>query len=110
MNTSTFVAGRAVWSTIDITFIDAIGPSTGQAILDWIRQCVEFSTGRMGYAASYKKTLVLKMLDPTGQTVEKWTLYGAFITNANWGDLDMGSDDLATISVTIRFDRAVLNF
>ena len=64
----------------------------------------------MGYAASYKKTLVLKMLDPTGQTIEKWTLYGCFINSASWGDLDMGSDDLANITVTLRFDRAVLNF
>jgi hypothetical protein len=110
MNTSTWVAGRAVWESMDIEFIDTIGPSTGQAVVDWIRQCIEFSTGRMGYAASYKKTLILKMLDPTGQTIEKWTLYGCFITNADWGDLDMGSDDLAMVSVTVRFDRAVLNF
>jgi len=110
MNTSTFIAGRGVWATLVITSFVVIGPSTGQAIMDWIRQCIEFSTGRMGYAASYKKSLVLKMLDPAGQTVEKWTLIGSFVTNANWGDLDMGADDLADITITIRFDRAILNF
>jgi hypothetical protein len=110
MNTSTWVAGRAKWAPIDITFIDCIGPSTGQAILDWIRQCIEFSTGRMGYASSYKKSLILKMLDPTGQTVEKWTLDGCMVTNANWGSLDMGDDGLANITISMRYDRAVLNF
>lgn len=110
MNTKTYIAGKAIWQPIDIEFIDVIGPSTGQKIMDWIRQCIEFSTGRMGYAVSYKKNLVLKMLDPAGQTVEKWTLEGAFITNADFGDLDMADDGLATIRVTIRFDRAIMNF
>ncbi len=110
MNTSSFIAGRGIWESISIRFIDCIGPSTGQAVLDWIRQCIEFSTGRMGYAASYKKTLILKMLDPTGQTVEKWSLYGCFVTSADWGDLEMSDDALANINVEIRFDRATLNF
>jgi len=110
MNTVTHIAGKAKWAGIDITFIDCIGPSTGQAIVDWIRQCIEFSTGRMGYAASYKKTLILKMLDPTGQVVEKWTLYGVMVTNANWGSLSMDDDGLADITISMVYDRAVLNF
>jgi hypothetical protein len=110
MNTSTWVAGRSVWETIDITFIDAIGPSTSQKIMEWVRQCVEHSTGRMGYATNYKKQLVLKMLDPAGIPVEKWVLYGCFITAANFGDLDMSSDDLADATVTIRYDRGVLEY
>jgi len=110
MNTSTWIAGRATWETLDITFIDCIGPSTAQKVMDWIRECIEYSTGRMGYAVNYKKQLTLKMLDPAGQTVEQWTLEGAFITSANFGDLDMQSEDLADISITVRFDRAILNF
>lgn len=110
MNTSTWIAGRAVWETIEIQFIDVIGPSSSQSVVDWIRECIEFSTGRMGYAINYKKNIQLKMLDPAGQVVEQWTLEGAFPTNANFGDLDMSSDDLATINVTVRFDRAILNY
>jgi len=110
MNTSTWVAGRSVWETIDITFIDCIGPSTTQKIMDWIRQCIEHSTGRMGYATNYKKQLILKLLDPAGQTVEKWTIDGAFITSANFGDLDMSSDDLAEVTITVRFDKAIVNY
>lgn len=110
MNTSTWVAGRSVWDTIDVTFIDCIGPSTAQKVMDWVRECVEFSTGRMGYATNYKKQITLKALDPAGQTVEKWTLEGAFITSASFGDLDHSSDDLLNITVTLRFDRAILNF
>lgn len=110
MNTSTFVAGRSVWETLDISFIDAIGPSTAQKVMNWVRQCVEHGTGRMGYATNYKKELILKMLDPAGVPVEKWTIYGAFVTSANFGDLDMGTDDLADLSITLQFDKAILNY
>ena len=110
LNTSTWIAGRSVWQTITITFIDPIGPSTSQKVMDWIRQCIEHSTGRMGYAVSYKKTLILKLLDPTGQTVEKWTLEGCFITDTDFGSLDMSSDELMNVSITVRFDRAILNY
>ena len=110
MNVSTWVAGRSTWETMDITFIDAIGPSSAQKVMGWIRQCVEHSTGRMGYAVNYKKPLTLKMLDPAGIEVEKWSIEGAFITNADFGDLDMSSEDLAELTITIRFDRAILNY
>jgi len=110
MNTSKWVAGRSVWETLDITFIDAIGPSTSQKVMDWVRLCVEHTTGKMGYASNYKQTVILKLLDPVGETVEKWTINGAFITTANFGDLDMSSDDLVNVTITIRYDDAVLNF
>jgi hypothetical protein len=110
MNTSTWVAGRSIWENMEVTFIDCIGPSTSQKIMDWVRMCIEHTTGRMGYATNYKKTIILKMLDPAGQIVEKWTLNGCFITAADFGGLDMSTDDLAEVSVTLRYDRAVLNF
>lgn len=110
MNTSTFVAGRSTWDTISVQFIDPIGPSATQKVIRWVRQCIEHTTGRMGYAVNYKKNLVLKMLDPAGDTVEKWLLQGAFITSANFGSLDYSAEDLATVEVTLRFDRAVLEF
>ena len=33
-NTSTWVSGRYIWDTIDITFIDPIGPSSSQKIME----------------------------------------------------------------------------
>lgn len=110
MNTETYVAGRFKWNNIGITFIDPIGPSATQKVMEWVRQCSESATGRMGYATQYKKNLVLKMLDPAGQTVEKWVLYGAFVTDAQFGNLEYGSSDLADIQVNIQYDRAILEF
>ena len=67
-------------------------------------------TGRMGYAAGYKKDVELELLDPTGVVIEKWILQGTMLTNVNFNDLDYGSSDIADISASLRFDRAISVF
>ena len=108
LNTSTYVAGRFNWEAIDVTFKDPIGPSAAQALMEWVRLHAESVTGRMGYAAGYKKDIELEMLDPTVVVVEKWILQGTFITNADFGSLDYSSEDIAEITVTLRPDRCIL--
>jgi len=108
LNTSTFVAGRFNWQTIPVVFRDPIGPSAAQALMEWVRLHAESVTGRMGYAAGYKKDIDLEMLDPTGVVVEKWILYGTFLTNVDFQTLNYSQDGLATISCSLRPDRCVL--
>ena len=108
LNTSTFVAGRFNWQTINVTFRDPIGPSAAQALMEWVRLHAESVTGRMGYAAGYKKDVDLEMLDPTGVAVEKWILQGCLITKASFGDLGYGGDDLAMVDMTLQPDRCIL--
>jgi hypothetical protein len=108
LNTSTFVAGRFNWDEIPVTFRDPIGPSAAQALMEWVRLHAESVTGRMGYAAGYKKDIDLEMLDPTGVVVEKWILYGTFLTNVDFQTLNYSQDGLATISCSLRPDRCVL--
>ena len=108
LNTSTYVAGRFTWDSIDVTFKDPIGPSAAQALMEWVRLHAESVTGRMGYAAGYKKDIELEMLDPTGVVVEKWILQGSMLTNVDFGSLDYSSEDIAEITATIRMDRCIL--
>jgi len=107
LNTSTYVVGRFNWETIGVTFRDPIGPSATQALMEWVRLHSESVTGRQGYAAGYKKDVELEMLDPTGVVVQKWILQGTFLTNVDFGSLEYSSSDLADITATLRFDRAI---
>ena len=66
--------------------------------MEWVRLTAESVTGRMGYAAGYKKDLDLEMLDPTGVAVEKWILQGTFLTDVNFDSLGYSDDALATIT------------
>ena len=108
LNTETYVAGKFNWEELSVKFRDPIGPSASQAVMEWIRLCAESVTGRMGYAAGYKKNVDLEMLDPTGVVVEKWILEGAWLTGYDGGALSYDSDKIVGISSSIRMDRCIL--
>jgi hypothetical protein len=108
LNTSTFVAGRFKWDPLSVKFRDPIGPSASQAVMEWIRLCAESVTGRMGYAAGYKKNVDLEMLDPTGVVVEKWILEGTFLLGYDGGSLAYNSDNIAGITCQMQMDRCIL--
>ena len=102
------IKGKLKWNDLTLTLFDPITPSGAQATMEWVRLHAESVTGRMGYAAGYKKDIDLEMLDPTGVVVEKWILYGTFLTNVNFNALDYKSDALATITASLQMDRCVL--
>lgn len=108
MNTSTWVLGRYTWKEMQIVFRDAIGPSTSQALMEWVRLESETATGRQGYASGYKRDIELELLDPTGACVQKWILVGCFLTNVDFGDLTYSDDKLANITATLRPDYCIL--
>jgi hypothetical protein len=110
LNTSTYVAGRFNWEEIAVQFKDPIGPSASQALMEWVRLCAESITGRMGYAAGYKKDVELELLDPTGAVVHKWVLQGSWLISFDGGPLNYSTDEIATIDVSIRMDRCILIF
>ena len=78
--------------------------------MEWVRLGHESVTGRDGYADFYKKDVTFNLLGPVGDVVEEWDLKGAFIQNANFGDLAFDSSDPVEITLTLRYDYAVLKF
>ena len=110
MNVSRYVAGKGTWQPLDITLYDPIVPSSAQAVMEWIRQSHESVTGRDGYSDFYKKDVTFNMLGPVGDKVEEWTLKGTYIENANFGDMDYATSDPAEITLTLKYDYAILQF
>lgn len=110
LNTSTWVVGRYTWDSIDVTLRDPIGPSASQAVMEWVRLASESVTGRQGYAVSYKRDIVLELLDPTGVAVSQWVLKNTMPVTVNFGDLSYDDDALATIQITMRPDYCILSF
>jgi hypothetical protein len=110
INQKNYVSGIYNWESMDITFIDPIGPSTSNQLMEWVRLHAESLTGRMGYAAGYKKNILLKSLDPTGVEVEKWFLEQCLISSIDFGDNDQSQDELQMITVTIQPWRCILNY
>ena len=57
-----------------------------------------------------KKLVTFNLLGPVGDIVEEWTLKGAFIQSANFGDMDYGTSDPVEIALTLQYDYAILQF
>ena len=110
MNVKRFVKGKGTWQTLQITLYDPIVPSAAQAVMEWVRLGHESVTGRDGYSDFYKKDCTFNVLGPVGDIIEEWTLKGAWIQDAAFGDMDFGSSDPVDITVTLRYDYAILQF
>jgi hypothetical protein len=104
------VAGHVTFDDITLEFIDLQGPSSAQLLLEWYRLCAENLTGRMGYASGYKKDLQLIALDPTLVGVQQFTIFGAFISNIDFGKNEYTSDEVQKITVTLSYDLAENNY
>ena len=110
INVQRYVKGKTVWNTIDFTLFDPITPSGAQAVMEWVRLHHESVTGRDGYSDFYKKDIVFNTLGPLGDKVEEWTLKGAFISSATFGDMDWSTEDPVNIELTLKYDYAILQF
>lgn len=110
INVKRKLQGKADWQDITITLYDPIVPSAAQKVMDWIRLGHESITGRRGYADFYKKDITFYLLGPVGDKIEQWTLKGAFIQQANFGELSFSSNEVATIELTLAYDYAILEF
>ena len=110
MNVKRFVKGKGEWQQLSVTLYDPVVPSPSQAVMEWIRLSHESVTGRDGYADFYKKDITFQVLGPVGDIVEEWKLKGAFIQQANFGELSFDSNDPVDIALTLRYDYAILQF
>jgi hypothetical protein len=110
INVKRKIKGKSTWDDVTITLYDPIVPSGAQQVMEWVRQSHESLTGRDGYSAFYKKDVTFYLLGPVGDKVEQWTLKGAFISSANFGELDWASNDPLSIELTLAYDYAILEY
>lgn len=110
INSRRYIAGKHSFDNLSVSLHDPIAPSAAQQVMEWIRTHSESVSGRAGYADFYKRDIQLKMLDPVGTVVELWDIKGAFITQANFGDLDYSAEEPTDIQLTLRFDNCVLQY
>ena len=112
-NSRIYLAGRQTWDSTTATFRDDAGGHVSRLIGEQLQK--QMDTMEQASASSgidYKFTTRCEVLDGGNGTsapvvLETWELYGCFLVTANYGDLDYGSNDPATIEITMRFDNAV---
>jgi hypothetical protein len=110
INVKRVLKGKGTWQTLECTLYDPVVPSAAQACMEWIRLSHESVTGRDGYSDFYKKDVTFNMLGPVGDVVEEWTLKGAYVQSAVFGDLSFAESAPAEITLTLAYDYAILQF
>ena len=110
INVERKLKGKSRWQDVTITLYDPVVPSGAQAVMEWVRLHHESVTGRDCYSDFYKKDITFNSLGPVGDKVEEWTLKGAFISSATFGDMDWATEDPVTIELTLKYDYAILQF
>jgi hypothetical protein len=112
-NSRIYLAGRPVWSTSAITLRDDAGGNVSRLIGEQLQKQYDFlEQASASSAIDYKFQTVLEVLDgangATEPTVlEAWRLEGCFLSEVNYQDMDYGSNEPVTISMTLRYDNAL---
>lgn len=109
INTKVYFQGKFEWSTIEMSLYQPLVPSAQQRVMEWVRLGYENISGRAGYKEFYTaKNFKLKLLDPVGAVMEQWDFINLFLTAVNNDSLDYGSADILMSTLTLRYDKCIL--
>lgn len=112
-NSKIYIAGKHTWEMATVNLRDDVNGSVSKLIGEQVQK--QFDMMEQSRAASgidYKFITRCDITDgANGQfeptVLETWELYGCFIQNVNYGDVNYASNEPATIAMTIRFDNAI---
>ena len=129
LNHSFYFPGRLEWQTIDVTTVDPVSPNVAKGVIDYVRNA--------GYQYPDNAAITAPAASPNGDpqgmfssmtkkraglgevelrqigenqadAVEIWTLHNAWIKDVKFGDLSYDNEEMTEITLTLRYDWAVL--
>jgi hypothetical protein len=112
-NSKIYIAGRPTWAAVTVTLRDDAGGNVSRLVGEQLQKQFDFMEQASAASGSdYKFVTTLEMLDGANGTteptvLETWQLYGCFLTDVNYGDVDYGSNDPVTITMSVRYDNAL---
>ena len=112
-NSKVRLLGKPTWQDVSIKLRDDAGGNVSKLVGEQIQKQFDFAEQASASAGiDYKFVLKFEMRDGgnganAANVLETWELYGAFVSQVNYGDMDYASNDPATIDLTIQYDNAV---
>jgi hypothetical protein len=111
-NSKVNLIGKPEWQAVTVNLRDDVNNNISQLVGEQIQK--QFDFAEQSSAASgidYKFGLTFEMLDGgnganAASTLETWELYGCFIQEVNWGEMNYATSEPATVALTIKFDNA----
>jgi len=112
-NSKVYIQGKPEWQETSVNFRDDAGGNVARLVGEQIQKQFDFLEQASAVSgADYKFIIRYEVLDggngaATPNVLETWELYGCFISNADYGDLNYGSNEDARIALNIKFDNAI---
>lgn len=112
-NSKVYLAGRPTWEAVTVNFRDDAGNSVQKLVGEQLQKQFDFmEQSSASSGIDYKFVTRCEVLDGGNganepQVLETWELYGCFITNANYNQVDYNTNDPMTITLQIRYDNAI---
>ena len=112
-NSKVYLQGKPEWQETSVNLRDDAAGNVAKLVGEQIQKQFDFM--EQSSAASgidYKFILRYELLDggngaSTPNVLETWELYGCQVSQVDYGELNYGSNEPATIALTIRFDNAI---
>jgi hypothetical protein len=112
-NSTLYLAGKHQWQTLSVNIRDDASGTVSKAVGQQLQKQLDFvEQASAATGQDYKFQTNIEILDGgNGQlaptVLETWECYGCFLQVANYNNLNYGSNEVATIALTIRYDNAI---
>jgi hypothetical protein len=112
-NSKLYLAGKHSWEMITCNLRDDASGQIARLVGEQLQKQLDFmEQASASSGIDYKFTTRCEVLDGGNGTaepvvLETWELYGCYLNNVNYNDLNYGESAPVTITMQIRFDNAV---
>jgi len=112
-NSKVYLAGKHEWQAVTINLRDDAQGNVTKLIGGQIQKQMDFvEQASAASGQDYKFQINYEVLDGgngtlTPNVLETWELYGCFIKNVNYNNMDYKTSDPVSIQLQIRFDNAI---
>ena len=112
-NSTLKLAGKHSWGDITVNLRDDAGGNVQKRVGEQLQKQLDFMEQASAAAGiDYKFTTRCEVLDggngtSTPVVLETWEIYGCYLKGVNYNDLNYGTSEAVTITMTMAFDNAV---
>ena len=112
-NSRVYLAGRHSWEAVTLNLREDAGGNVQKLVGEQLQKQLDFfEQSSAASGIDYKFTTRIEILDGgngvnTPNVLETFELYGCFIANANYNNLSYSTNEVVTITLSIRYDNAI---
>ena len=112
-NSKIYLVGKHTWENVTVNLRDDVNGGVTKLVGEQVQKQFDFmEQSSASSGIDYKFITRFEILDGGNganapSVLETWELYGCFLQNVNYGDLNYATAEPATVSMNIRFDNAL---